>query len=122
MEPEHILFGFLGFICVFIILLIFVNSIAGSEGTHVGFVTAVERNINLLWDANIVYFKTSDESTQEDEYCVNDWILKSRLEELARTKERVEIKYQHDFWLWKSECNGGTSIIRDVNKVVALPQ
>lgn len=91
------------------------TAISGSEGTHTGYVTAVEHNNNILWDADLVYFKTDLESTQEDIYCVNNKGLKELLKNYSKQGLRVSIDFQHDFWLTRSECNGGVSIIRSVN-------
>jgi hypothetical protein len=88
------------------------NGLGASHGTHTGFITAIEHNDNLIWDADIVYFKTDTESTQEDEYCVDmQTSLRSELEKLSKTKTLVTIEYKHPFWFWKSQCNGGESII-----------
>jgi len=103
MIPAATILGVLG--------VIFINGIGASEGQHTGYVTAVEFNNNILWDANIAYFKTDTESTQEDRYCVNDKIVKQELEAAAMSKDHVTIKYKHPFWFWNSLCNGGDSII-----------
>ena len=97
---------------------IFVPVINGSEGEHTGIVTAVEENDNLVWDANLVYFKTDAESTQEDVYCVNDDYLKEKLELLSKSREVTTIEFQHDKFLWSSECNGGISIITGITEHV----
>lgn len=91
---------------------LFASGLGASEGQHTGYVTAVEYNSNLWYPANLVYFKTSLESTQEDVYCVNDVELKKLLEQSARNGTRVTIQFKNDFIIWRSECNGGASIIR----------
>ena len=91
--------------------LIFVSGIGASKGQHTGIVTAVEQNDNIFWDANIVYFKTSDQTTQEDKYCVDDLDIKKELEQVAREKKIVTIKFENNFFFMKWECNGGISII-----------
>ena len=95
----------------FLIGIVLLNDVGGSRGKHIGIVTAIEFNKNILWDANIVYFKTSEESTQEDKYCVNDLELKTQLEQLARKRELVTIEFKNNFWFWRWKCNGGSSII-----------
>jgi len=90
------------------------NGVGASQGQHTGFVTSVEFNDNIVWDANIVYFKTDTESTQEDLYCVNDKQVKARLEDYARRSQKVTIQYKHPFWFFRKSCNGGSSIIYDV--------
>lgn len=92
-------------------LSIVLNNIGASEGTHTGFVTAVEFNNNILWDATLVYFKTDKESTQEDIYCVNDLLLKKQLEDYEKMSRRITIHYENPFWFWRKLCNGGESII-----------
>lgn len=99
------------FLIVFMFGVIYFNEIGASQGKHTGYVTAVEFNDNILWDANLVYFKTDTESTQEDVYCVNDKSLKIKLEEFTKSKTKITIIYNHPFWFWRSLCNGGESII-----------
>ena len=113
-----ILYGimvFLGIIVLLfligIILSFFLNGIGGSQGTHVGYVTAIEFNDNIIWDANLVYFKTDLESTQEDSYCVNDGLLKFNLENAQINKQKISIDYANNFWFWRKDCHGGVSII-----------
>lgn len=93
------------------IMSIWVNDIGASDGQHTGYITAVEHNSNLIWAADLVYFKTDGQSSQEDVYCVNDPLLKGQLEALAKVNAHVTIKYHNDFWMWRSECNGGETII-----------
>jgi hypothetical protein len=113
-EVVIFLWVFFGFImCGFVFISL--NGIGASEGKHIGYVTAVEFNDNIIWDANLVYFKTDTESTQEDIYCVNDAQTKALLEQYAVSKTRVTVRYQHPFWFWRSICNGGTSVIVGVD-------
>lgn len=95
---------------------LFLNNIGASDGQHNGVVTAVEFNKNILWDSTLVYFKTDAQSTQEDIYCVNDQNLKLKLEKYSNERTRVTIKYQNPFLLWRAQCNGGNSIIYDVQE------
>ena len=118
-EKKLLIFTFIVLILIFIsfvTLLIFLGNIGASTGKHTGFVTAIEFNENILWNANLVYFKTDTESTQEDIYCVNDEITKLQLEEYSKKKEQITIQYQNPFWFWRSLCNGGVSIITGVEK------
>lgn len=105
-----IIFGFLTFFSV---------NIGASTGQHTGVITAVEHNNNIIFDANLVYFKSSEESTQEDIYCVNDYDVLTQLREFSKTKEIVTIYFQNDFFFWRWDCNGGISIINNVEKEVS---
>jgi len=107
------IFSVLFFLIVMILVLI-INSLGGTVGQHTGVVTAIEYNNNFLWDANIVYFKSSDQSTQEDRYCVKDEEVINKLRGYSQNKEIVTIFFQNDFILWRWECNGGISIIDKV--------
>jgi hypothetical protein len=122
MELEDVLmFSLFVFLFLVIIILpttiIFLNGVGGSEGQHTGYITAVERNHNVLWDANIVYFKTSFESTQEDKYCVNDEVLKKELMNIAKNRQQVTISFKNPLLFWRSICNGGISVIVEVEKL-----
>ena len=70
---------------------LFPGRFGASIGTHTGVVTAVEYNSNIIWEANIVYFKTVRESSQEDRYCVNDESVKNQLIEAQKNKKEVTI-------------------------------
>lgn len=90
---------------------LFPGQIGASRGTHTGVVTAVEYNSNIIWDANIVYFKTVRESSQEDKYCVNDENVKNQLIEAGKNKKEITIYFKNNYIMWKWQCNGGESII-----------
>lgn len=100
------------FVCVIggMVSVIFLNGIGATSGQHTGVITAVESNNNLLWDADLIYFKTNAESTQEDKYCINKDIY-TKAQELAQSRKQVTIYYKNDLFLWKWECNGGVSIV-----------
>ena len=112
---KDFLIGIVGIIFLLIISLPFVLfSFNGSQGEHTGYVTAVEFNDNLIWDDNLVYFKTDLESTQEDKYCVNDELLKTILEEHAKKSTKITIRFQHKMFTYIGDCNEGVSIIRQI--------
>lgn len=98
-------------VIAFIVLAVFINHIGASKGEHTGTVTAVEHNSNLVWPSTIVYFKTDIQSTQEDKYCVNDPQVEGFLRDYAKSGKRITIYYSNPFLVWKSQCNGGESII-----------
>lgn len=97
-----------------LIMVIFPATFGASNGAHTGVVTAVEYNSNLVWGANIVYFKTVRESSQEDLYCVNDENVKAQLIEAQKEKKEVTVYFKNNYLMWKWECNGGASIIYQV--------
>ncbi|MEK6878260.1 MAG: hypothetical protein AABY22_01560 [Nanoarchaeota archaeon] len=101
---------------LFVFLSLSINDFGGSAGQHSGIITAFEHRNNLIWDAELVYFKSSDESTQEDIYCVKKEIIEE-IKEYSKTKEEVIIYFQNNYVLWKSDCNGGISIINKVEKI-----
>lgn len=122
MEVEDFFLGAMIVIvsCIFLgiitlaIMTPFVNSLGGTKGQHTGYVTAVDFNDNLIFDQDVVYFKTDTESTQEDIYCINNPDLKKRLEQYARDNVKVTLQYSNGYILWRADCNGGLSIINEV--------
>ncbi len=106
----------LGMPLLFILFAMIPAHFGASEGVHRGVITAVEYNSNVIWPATIVYIKTSAESTQEDKYCVNDETVKNQLLDLSKTRKESVIYYKNNFVMWKSECNGGESIIYKVEE------
>lgn len=75
------------------------------NGFHTGIVTAVETN-GIIFKTNRVYFKTNDESTQEDTYCVIGRQLKEELINKQRSKEIVTLHYDDYLFVGYSLCKG----------------
>ena len=103
-------------ILFFLWVFLFPGTIGASVGVHTGVVTAVEYNSNIIWGANIVYFKTVRESSQEDRYCVNDQTVKEQLIEAQKQKKEVTIYFKNNYVMWKWQCNGGETIIYKVEE------
>ncbi len=55
---------------IIVILLPFIRLSSTGVGEHVGYVTAIEQK-GYFFRNYQVYFKTDNQSSQEDEYCVN---------------------------------------------------
>ena len=103
----------LGFIA-FLPLAFFCNSIfEATDGEHTGLITAIEHNNNMIWDADLVYFKSSDETTQEEIYCIDKDLIK-KAKEASSSKQIVTITFHNDFYFKRRDCNGGISIIEDI--------
>src|SRR3989338_5857330 len=75
---------------------LFPGKFGATVGSHTGVVTAVEYNSNIIWGANLVYFKTVRESSQEYRYCVNDEGVKDQLIEAQKSKKDVTIYFKND--------------------------
>jgi hypothetical protein len=68
-----------------------------NNGSHVGYVTAVDQGAICTK----VYFKTSLDSSQEDVYEIpRDSEQIKELREALRNKENVEITYRANNWSW----------------------
>jgi hypothetical protein len=107
------------FICLlglFAFNFLFPGYIGSSNGQETGTIVAVEYNSNLVWSANLVYVKTSARSSQEDVYCVNDESIKQKVKSFSQTHEPVTVYYKNNYIMWKWQCNGGSSIIYNVEK------
>jgi hypothetical protein len=101
------------FLFVIIFPLVIIVNVGASKGEHTGLITAVESNQNILWDANLIYFKSSDETTQEEIYCI-DKDLMTKAREVSSKKQIVTISFANDFWFMRWDCNGGISIVYDI--------
>ncbi len=100
--------------CIILIILAFsAVNIGASRGEHTGLITAVESNDNILWDANLIYFKSSDETTQEEAYCIPDNLLE-KAKEVSSKKQMITISFSNDFWFMRWDCNGGISIVNNI--------
>lgn len=74
-----------------------------NEGTHTGYVTAVEKE-GIIWRVNSAYFKTDTQSSQEDKYCASDDVV-TQLKEAQVAKKLVTIEYKRGFFLFPWECS-----------------
>jgi len=84
--------------------LIHINTDA--EGSHTGFVTAVERS-GIFVKNYRVYFKTSKNQSQEDVYCVrqDDYKLADELRESSRSDKEITIHYTGESGLGFHLCS-----------------
>lgn len=80
------------------------------DGTHTGYVTAIEEN-GIIFKTITVYFKTDVQSSQEDKYCLIDRSLIPMLEEKQTNKEKVTIIFYDYLMPSFFECGSGEGII-----------
>jgi hypothetical protein len=78
-----------------------------NEGSHTGYVTAVEKT-GLVFRVNSAYFKSDVSSSQEDTYCAKDEIV-AQLKQAQVEKKLVTIEYKRGFWLFPWECSWDAS-------------
>ena len=97
-----------------IIILGSINNIGQANGEHTGIVTAVEYNHGILWGSNLAYFKTDQQSSQEDKYCIISEAVKEQLINVSKNREIVTIHYENPYWVWSWECYGGESFITKI--------
>lgn len=83
------------------------------EGNHIGIITASEKT-GLIFKTKKAYFKTSVESTQEDEYCVKNNKIYEKLKKLSTNQSWVKISYKSYFITGFFECDNENAIITDV--------
>jgi len=83
------------------------------NGTHTGYVTAIETN-GLIFKTVTVYFKTDVESSQEDAYCLIDKSLIPTLQQKQESQEKVTITFYDYLMTSWTECGTGTGIISGV--------
>ncbi len=114
---EKIVLGVIGLIVLGVLGLVFF-SIVGvhintGNGNHVGYVTAVEKG-GVLFKTGTAYFKTDNQSSQEDKYCVMDDSVLTQLKDAAEKKEKVELTYFSYLFSGVTSCNGEDAIISGV--------
>lgn len=113
---DYFLVIVVNFIIGMIVCGFLINDIGGCKGQHTCYITTVEDAENLTWDSVLVWTKTDTAASNEDVFCVSDNDVRKKLEVAARDKKLVILKYKNDFILWRWECNGGTSIIVDIEE------
>lgn len=84
-----------------------------TEGSHTGFITAVEKN-GVIWKTGRAYVKTDTQSSQEDQYCVRDQRVYDELVKAQTSKEKVTVKFNAPLIVAKWDCGGEDAIIYDV--------
>lgn len=106
-------------ICIFLALILIsaigIHVKTMENGTHKGYITAIETN-GLIWKTDSVYFKTDAQSSQEDRYCVIDKKIKAKLLSYQESKTLVTIEYMDYFSKgWKyCKISDDAGIITDV--------
>ena len=77
-------------------------------GSHTGFVTAVDLRGNV-WKNYDVFFKTDNQSSQEDTYCIprDNPVLAQQLLEESKNRTLITINY-HRMWYFNTwgKCGG----------------
>lgn len=78
-----------------------------TTGSHTGFVTAVDKR-GWIWANYEVFFKTDNQSSQEDTYCVDrrNVELGDKLTKLKDERKLVTIKYKGVRGLGIDLCQG----------------
>ena len=103
----------LGFI-FFVVVLPFIGiHYETGKGQHTGYITAVEKS-GVIWKKGRAYIKIDLSSSQEDQYCVIDDSVYSRLEEAARNKEKLTIQHLSYFSAGITNCAGEDAIITGI--------
>lgn len=117
------IFGFIGGLIVAAVILLvivgfvslfFISHVGKTHGTHNVYVTAVETN-GIIWSTNRAYVKTSQQSSQEDTYCVKDAAVLAQLKDAVATGKDVVITYDHPLVEWIWNCDNEDAIITAVN-------
>lgn len=93
-----------------IVFAVFFSVHQPTEGQHTGIITAVEKN-GLIWKTWRVYVKTSNQTSQEDVYCVKDQALVDQLKLASEQKKEVTIEFSVPFIVPNWDCKGETAII-----------
>ena len=94
-NEENVVMGCIGVIFIlFLCAIPFVSYNTTRAGQHNGYVTAVEQG-GIFFHNYRIYFKTDNQSSQEDMYCVQeaDKTLADKLKEANAKKAPVTIKY-----------------------------
>lgn len=98
----------------FIIFSIFFSVFTPTEGSHTGFITAVEKN-GVIWKTGRAYVKTDLSSSQEDKYCVKDQRVYDELVKVQTSKEKVTVKFSAPLVVSNWDCGNEDSIIYEVD-------
>lgn len=105
----------LGFLFVWIVGHFVINGwhYQTGNGTHVGFVTAVEKN-GVIFKTGTAYVKTDLSSSQEDQYCVVDASVYDKLVSFSQSRSHVVLKYVSWLSAGVKYCGNEEAVIIDV--------
>jgi C4-type Zn-finger protein len=86
-----------------------------SNGSHTGYVTAIEDN-GIIFKGVTVYFKTNAQSSQEDRYClyVENKELRQQLQNAQESQTKVTITFIDYVMKSQVHCSGEIAIITGV--------
>lgn len=84
-----------------------------SVGEHTGYVTAVENN-GIIFKTGRIYFKTDNQSSQEDNYCVIDKDLQKKLQAISEERTLVTISFEDRIVKGMKNCDYETAIVTSV--------
>lgn len=100
-----------GAVIFFVVVLPFIGiHYQTGKGQHTGYITAVEKS-GVIWKTGRAYIKTDLSSSQEDQYCVIDDSVYSRLEEASRNKEKLTIEHLSYLSAGITNCAGEDAVI-----------
>lgn len=117
MEPEKFAMGcFSLFVLVFCGWSVFYSIMEPTNGSHTGYITAVEKS-GVIWKTGRAYVKTDTQSSQEDQYCVRDQKVYDELVKAQTNKEKVIIKFDAPLIIANWECGGENAIIYQVEVI-----
>lgn len=83
-----------------------------NDGSHTGYITAVERE-GIIWKTYTAYVKTNSQSSQEDKYCVDSSVVEE-LKKAQVENKQVTVNYKRGFTLPIWECSGESTEIISV--------
>jgi hypothetical protein len=90
-----------------LLLIPFIKWSSTGSGKHTGFITAVEQR-GYVFPNYVVYVKTDNSSSQEDQYCVNrnNSTLADQLKEFSKKRQLVSISYHGVRGIGLGLCEG----------------
>lgn len=93
MRTRLVIFIVIMIFVVFTLVCLFVPiTYVTGKGEHTGIITAVETT-GIIFKVHTIYFKSSDESTQEETYCVTNEKLLPQLYEAQEEKRQVTLEW-----------------------------
>jgi len=110
LEDKLIVIGGISFVVLIILFIAAVPFLKLSNkgsGQHVGYITAVDQK-GYFFKNYDVYFKTDNQSSQEDVYCIyrENTDLVNKAKEASRTRKLVTVEYKGVFGWGLDICEG----------------
>lgn len=90
---------------------------ARGESTYTGYIVDTEIDRGYIFRTSTAHLKTHFRSSAHEAFCLPTDKMAQRAKELQAAEQKVQITYSRPVWVSPATCDGGLSLIREINAV-----